>query len=86
MEVIQLAEKYSKIEKCLIVMDEKKGRLIAEQRNISYISTASLILLLLRKNLIDYNLYCSNLAKYTSYGWFSLQNYQQYIKRGKYYE
>ena len=67
-------------------MDEKKGRLVAEQRNIPFITTAGLILLLLRHNVIKYNLYCSNLAKYASNGWFSLQNYQQYIKRGKKYE
>ena len=85
-EVLQLGEEYAHKKKCLIVMDEKKGRMVAEQRNIPFISTAGLILLLLRHKLIKYDLYSSNLAKYTSNGWFSLQNYQQFIKRGKNYE
>ena len=85
-EVLQLGEEYAHKKKCLIVMDEKKGRLVAEQRNIPYISTAGLILLLLHHSVIKYDLYCSNLAKYTSNGWFSLQNYQKYLKRGKIYE
>ncbi|WP_457559648.1 hypothetical protein [Candidatus Harpocratesius sp.] len=85
-EVLLLGKKFNEKKKCLIVMDEKKGRLIAEQRKISYISTAGLILLLLRYRIINYNLYCSNLAKYSSNGWFSHQNYQNYIKRGKIYE
>lgn len=85
-EVLQLGEEYANKKRCLIVMDEKKGRLVAEQRNIPFISTAGLILLLLRHNIIKYDLYCSNLTKYASNGWFSLQNYQNYIKRGKIYE
>ncbi len=85
-EVLQLGEEYAQKKRCLIVMDEKKGRLVAEQRNIPFISTAGLILLLLRHNVIKYDLYCSNLTKYASNGWFSLQNYQNYIKRGKIYE
>ena len=84
-EVLQLGEEYAH-KKCLIVMDEKKGRLVAEQRNIPFISTAGLILLLLKYKVIKYDLYCSNIAKNASNGWFSLQNYQNYIKRGKKYE
>lgn len=85
-EVLQLGEEYIHKKKCLIVMDEKKGRLVAEQRKIPCISTAGLILLLLRHNVIKYDLYCSNLSKYASNGWFSLKNYQKFIKRGKIYE
>ncbi len=84
-EVLLLGEEYAH-KKCLIVMDEKKGRLVAEQRNIPFISTAGLILLLLKHDVIKYDLYCSNLANYASNGCFSLRNYQNYIKRGKIYE
>jgi uncharacterized protein len=63
----------------LIAIDERKGRIICEQHNISTITTASLLLLLVKKEIIKHELYTSNFAKYAKKGWISLEIYQEYL-------
>ena len=72
--------------KTIVVLDDKKASLIAEQRNIPFISTADLILLLLKLKSINSGLYRENLNKYASQGWFSPQIFQIYLKAGQNYE
>ncbi|MHA1767254.1 MAG: hypothetical protein ACTSWX_14905 [Promethearchaeota archaeon] len=72
--------------KSIIVLDDRKARIVAEQRNLSSISTADLILLLIKIKSINFNIYKRNLLKYASNGWFSHELYELYLKEGKKYE
>ena len=73
----------SNFEKGLLLIDERKGRLICEQHHIPTITTSSILLLLLKKNIINMNLYESNFSKYGKNGWISLDVYQKYIEYGR---
>jgi predicted nucleic acid-binding protein len=81
-ESIQLAKNLG----CLLIIDEKKGRLIAEQRNIEFLTTADIILLLLKEDLIDFSHFQKNLSKYAADGWLGTNIFQRYIEEGKKYE
>lgn len=81
-EAIQLAQQLDG----LLVMDEKKGRLIAEQKEIEVVSTADTLLLLRKENMIDSTLFQSNLGKYAASGWLSPKVYEKYLKEGKKFE
>ncbi|HEY0087841.1 MAG TPA: hypothetical protein VGB37_03300 [Candidatus Lokiarchaeia archaeon] len=70
----------------LLVMDEKKGRFVAERKNIDVITTVDLLLLLCKEKAIDYFLFQSNLGKYASAGWLSPEIYQKYLLEGKKFE
>ena len=81
-ESIQLAKSL----KCILVIDEKKGRLIAEQNNIEFLTTSDLLLLLLKEGLINFDFFKKNLGKYSEDGWLGAPIYQKYLERGKKYE
>ncbi|MHA1732257.1 MAG: hypothetical protein ACTSU5_09950 [Promethearchaeota archaeon] len=70
----------------IIVIDEKKGRIIAEERGIEYLSTADVILILLREKFINYDLFRSNLGKYSARGWISPVLIEKYLLEAKKYE
>ncbi|MHA1292535.1 MAG: hypothetical protein ACTSQJ_07705 [Promethearchaeota archaeon] len=72
--------------KSLLVIDEKKGRLIAEQKGIEFITTADILLLLLKEKLINFNYFQKNLSKYSTDGWLGTEIYQKYLEEGKKYE
>lgn len=67
----------------LLIIDEKKGRLFAEQNGIEVLSTAGMLLYLREHGVIDYALYSSNLSKYSGQGWFSLELFQKYLQNGE---
>ncbi len=79
LESILLSEK----KKTLLAIDERKGRLFCEQKKIPTITTSTLLLLLVEKDIIDSDLYEVNLSKYASNGWISIDIYREYIKKGK---
>lgn len=81
-EAIQLAQQLDG----LLVMDEKKGRLVAEQKEIEVVSTADTLLLLRKENVIDSTLFQSNLGKYAANSWLSPIIYDKYLKEGKKFE
>jgi predicted nucleic acid-binding protein len=81
-ESILLARKLKR----LLLIDEQKGRLVAEQKGVPVITTAGVLLLLLRKKIIPHELYSKNLSKYAARGWLSSDQYQQYLLAGKKYE
>ena len=81
-ESIQLAYHF----KGILVIDEKKGRLIAEQKGIEFLTTADMLLLLLREDLIKFDFFQKNLSKYSADGWLGAEIYQKYLEEGKKYE
>ncbi len=81
-ESIQLALEL----KALLIMDEKKGRNITEQKGIKTFTTADILLLLLKEKVIDYGFFQKNLSKYSANGWLGVNIYQKYLKEGKIYE
>ena len=78
-EAILLAENNDS----LLVIDEKKGKLIAEQYNISTITTAGLLFLIFKKQIININLYESNFSMYVANGWLSINVYHEYLKKAR---
>lgn len=66
---IMLAEQ----DKGLLVIDERKGRIIAKQKNILFQTTLGIMLILLKEKQIDSNHYIENLNKYADNGWISIQ-------------
>ena len=78
-ESIQLANYL----KCILVIDEKKGRLIAEQKGIEFLTTVDTILLLLKEGIINFDFFKKNLAKYSADGWLGANIYQKYLEEGK---
>lgn len=81
-ESIQLAN----FLKGLLVIDEKKGRLIAEQKGIEFLTTVDVILLLLKESVINFDFFKKNLTKYSADGWLGANIYQKYLDEGKKYE
>lgn len=80
-ESIQLAEALHYI----LVIDEKKGRIIAEQKRIKFYTTAGILLLLLKEKVFNANLFELNLSKYASNAWLSTDIYQWYLREGENY-
>ncbi|QEE15296.1 hypothetical protein DSAG12_01121 [Promethearchaeum syntrophicum] len=72
--------------KSLVILDDRKARLVAEQRKISSISTADMLLLLIKLKSINFNHFKRNLLKYSSNGWFTHELYEKYLNEGKKYE
>jgi predicted nucleic acid-binding protein len=70
----------------LLIMDEKKGRNITEQKRIETLTTADIILLLLKEKSINFKLFRQNLSKYAADGWLGANIYQKYLREGKNYE
>jgi predicted nucleic acid-binding protein len=66
---IQIAEH----EKALLVIDERKGRIIAKQKNVPFQTTLGMMLILLKEKKIDPAHYLDNLNKYAENGWISTQ-------------
>ena len=81
-ESIQLADHL----KCILIIDEKKGRLIAEQKGIEFLTTADGLYLLLKEGLINFDFFKKNLTKYSADGWLGAEIYQKYLEEGKKYE
>jgi len=81
-ESIQLANSL----KIILVIDEKKGRLIAEQKRIEFLTTADVLLLLLKERIINFDFFKKNLAKYSADGWLGADLFQKYLEEGKKYE
>ena len=69
-----------------IIIDERKGRFVAEQRNFSFLSTMDIVLLLLKEKVIDYSTFEKNLGKYSAKGWVAKNVIQKYLEKGKQYE
>ncbi|HME56496.1 MAG TPA: hypothetical protein VKM55_30125 [Candidatus Lokiarchaeia archaeon] len=59
--------------KALLVIDERKGRIIAKQKNVPFQTTLGMMLILLKEKQIDSNHYIENLNKYANNGWISIQ-------------
>ena len=72
--------------KGILVMDEKKGRMIAEQKNIEFLTTADVLLLLLKEKKINFDFFQKNLSKYSADGWLGANIFQKYLEEGKKYE
>lgn len=81
-ESIQLANQL----KTILVIDEKKGRLIAEQKGIEFLTTTDVLLLLLKEGLFNFAFFKKNLTKYSADGWLGANLYQKYLEEGKKYE
>lgn len=81
-EAIQLATEYNG----LLVMDDEKGRLVAEQRGILVLTTADILLLLLKEKIISYHYFHINFIKYSDQGWLGPNVLELYLKEGKKYE
>ncbi len=67
----------------LLVMDDRKGRLVAEQKKIEVITTADILLLLLKEKVIDLEHFQSNLLNYSVNGWLKPNIYEKYLNEGK---
>ncbi len=70
----------------LLVMDDKKGRSVAEQKGLEVLTTADILLLLCKEKEIEYGLFKTNLGKYSANGWLSPVIHDKYLKEGKKYE
>ena len=81
-ESIQLAQQLG----IILVMDDRKGRLVAEQKGVEVLTTVDVLLLLRKENLINFTYFQSNLGKYSSNGWLAPNIYEKYLKEGKKYE
>lgn len=75
-EAIILAEEKN----AMLIIDERKGRIIAKQRNILIHGTLGILLILLKENIIDKNHYINNLKLYASEGWISVKLYEKFKK------
>jgi predicted nucleic acid-binding protein len=76
----------SKKENALLIIDEKKGRIIARQHNITVHGTLGMLLILLEEKIIDISYYLENLRLYADNGWISLKLYEKFRNEVKYYE
>lgn len=70
----------------LLVMDDRKARTVAEQKNLEVLTTADVLLLLLKENMINSTLFQLNLGKYSANGWLAPEIYKKYLTEGKKYE
>jgi hypothetical protein len=55
----------------LLVIDERKGRIIAKQKGVPFQSTLGMMLILLKEQHIDSKHYIENLDRYADNGWIS---------------
>ncbi|MBN2152562.1 MAG: hypothetical protein JW839_14005 [Candidatus Lokiarchaeota archaeon] len=68
----------------LLLIDEEKGRIAAEQHAVETLTTAGVLLYLVRKKAaIPIDLFRENLAKYARDSWFSLELYQKCLNEGE---
>ncbi|MHA1689401.1 MAG: hypothetical protein ACTSYC_03330 [Promethearchaeota archaeon] len=81
-ESIQLAKYLD----CILIIDDKKARILAEQHKIKFLTTADTLLLLLKNGIINKEEYIVNLARYSSDGWLGTSVYQKYLNEGKNHE
>jgi hypothetical protein len=70
----------------LLVIDDRKARAVAEQKNLEVLTTADVLLLLLKENVINSTLFQLNLSKYSANGWLAPNIYEKYLAEGKKYE
>ena len=70
----------------LLILDEKKARLIARENQVLIHGTLGVLLILVEENVINPNKYHSNLRLYADRGWISLRLYEKYRKEVKYNE
>jgi len=73
-------------EEALLIIDEKKARLIARENQVAIHGTLGILLILFEENVINPNKYHSNLRLYADRGWISLSLYDKYRKEVKYNE
>ncbi len=66
-----------------LIIDERKGRRIVEEKGILYYSTAGLILELLEKRIIGFIDFRDNLAKLGSGGWISSDVLNFFLNEGE---
>jgi predicted nucleic acid-binding protein len=67
----------------LLIIDDRKARLIAKQKNISYNTTLGVLQILLKEHIINKNHYLENLKKYSDNGWISIQVYEEFKKEAE---
>ncbi|MHA1521762.1 MAG: hypothetical protein ACTSRK_16400 [Promethearchaeota archaeon] len=79
-ESIALAIKHK--DEALLIMDEKKARLIARENEVSIHGTLGLLLILLKESVINPKKYLTNLQLYADHGWISLRLYEKYKNEG----
>ena len=60
--------------------------MIAEQKNIEFLTTADVLLLLLKEKKINFDFFQKNLSKYSADGWLGANIFQKYLEEGKKYE
>jgi len=83
-EAIALAA--SHIDEAILIMDEKKARLIAREKNILFHGTLGLMLAIFQENRISPEKYLENLRLYADHGWISVSLYEAYRKEAENYE
>ncbi|MHA1490406.1 MAG: hypothetical protein ACTSRI_12225 [Promethearchaeota archaeon] len=81
LEALELAKQ----KKQLLIIDEKKGRNLAQILQIEHQTTLTTIFELLITDIIDYNEYKSNLKRYAENSWISADIIQEYIEKGENY-
>ena len=81
-EVIELGKEIDVI----MVIDEKKARMVAEQTNLLFFTTLDILLSLKKENIISFDLFHSNIMRYAHQGWISPIVIKEYLQRGKEYE
>ncbi len=67
----------------MVILDEKKARLIARQKKVPYHGTLGLLLMLFNENSIDKQHYIENLTKYADNGWISIGLFEQFRSFGE---
>jgi predicted nucleic acid-binding protein len=70
----------------LLIVDDRKARIIAKQKNIPYYTTLGVLQILFKEKIISKNLYLKNLRKYADQGWISIQVYEEFKKETEIYE
>lgn len=70
----------------LLIVDDRKARIIAKQKNIPYYTTLGVLQILFKEKIISKNLYLKNLRKYADQGWITIQVYEEFKKETEIYE
>jgi len=81
LEVLELARQSNDS----LIIDEKKGRNLAQILQIEHQTTLTTIFELLIAEIIDYPEYKSNLKRYSENSWISADVLQEYIEKGENY-
>ncbi len=79
LEALELANQ----NKELLIIDEKKGRNLAQILKIDHQTTLTTIFELFISKIIDYSEYISNIKKFAEDSWISADVIQEYIEKGE---